>query len=408
MNKKHDFAKTEDGRYVDLEYTHFPAEIDSWVNSEDVSSSMLGPSNQYLTAMSTGRFSDAQTVLMNNPRLRNMIINADLMNKIKHAVMALERMFTEDIEIYIEQFMDSAKASAEQALNSATSALESSQIAEHARAAALELVENLRTLKGTLPSDFKEYTAELATMRSYLDAQIDTHNKSEAAHKDIREAIQDLKTNVGEHNHDAEDITSGTLPVDRGGTGGQTPVEACNGIGALSTAGGMMTGTTYYGSPAYWIDSNGNANFNKAYGAVYNDYAELFPRGGFTEPGDIIVLDLNSQRERYIKSSLISKRVVGVHTDEYAFLIGGEPSKDPSEFLKKNLKKYIPVSLAGRVMTKVVGPIRTGDLIMPSEIPGVGRAVRANEKISPDLIVGYAVEGDDKTDQRKIRVRIRG
>ena len=122
MNKKHDFAKTEDGRYVDLEYTHFPAEIDSWVNSEDVSSSMLGPSNQYLTAMSTGRFSDAQTVLMNNPRLRNMIINADLMNKIKHAVMALERMFTEDIEIYIKQFMDSAKASAEQALNSAASA----------------------------------------------------------------------------------------------------------------------------------------------------------------------------------------------------------------------------------------------------------------------------------------------
>ena len=57
-------------------------------------------------------------------------------------------------------------------------------------------------------------------------------------------------------------------------------------------------------------------------------------------------------------------------------------------------------------MTKVIGPIRTGDLIVPSEYPGVGRAVEESENVAPELIVGYAVESDDRADMRRIRVRI--
>lgn len=406
MERKHNYSKTEDGRYVDLEYTLFPAEVDSWVNSEDVSVNMLGPSNQYLAAMSTGRYSDAQTILANYPRLKNMIINADLMNKIKHATMALERMFTEDIETYIKQFTDLAKSSADKAVSSADIASKASKTATAARDESQSLVSTLRTLKGTLPSDFTEYVKELAGMREFFTGKLNEHNTSGVAHDDIRKAITKLQTNVVKHNHSAAEITSGALPVSRGGTGGQNPAQACSGIGALSTSGGMMTGTMYFGSPTYWIDASGNANFKKAYGAVYNDYAELFPRGEITEPGDIIALDLNSKSERYIRSSSLSRRIVGVHTDEYAFLIGGDPVVNPKEFLNKNLKKYIPVSLAGRVMTKVIGPIRTGDLIVPSEYPGVGRAVEEGENVASELIVGYAVESDDRADMRRIRVRI--
>ena len=40
---------------------------------------------------------------------------------------------------------------------------------------------------------------------------------------------------------------------------------------------------------------------NRVFNAVWNDYAELFPRGEETSPGDIIVLDMNSDKEQYVK-----------------------------------------------------------------------------------------------------------
>lgn len=59
-------------------------------------------------------------------------------------------------------------------------------------------------------------------------------------------------------------------------------------------------------------------------------------------------------------------------------------------------------------MTRVVGPVHTGDIILPSEKPGVGRAALACESPALEIVVGYAVEGDDRTDVRRIRVRVKG
>ena len=60
-------------------------------------------------------------------------------------------------------------------------------------------------------------------------------------------------------------------------------------------------------------------------------------------------------------------------------LIGGEQVNDGEDFLEKNLPLFIPVSLAGRVHTKVVGPVSTGDCIVLSHIPVlVVRRNRAN------------------------------
>ena len=89
-------------------------------------------------------------------------------------------------------------------------------------------------------------------------------------------------------------------------------------------------------------------------------------------------------------------------------LIGGEQVNDGEDFLEKNLPLFIPVSLAGRVHTKVVGPVSTGDCIVLSHIPGVGRAAKPCEYIDPCKVVGYAVEGDDLTEQRRLKVRVRG
>lgn len=119
-------------------------------------------------------------------------------------------------------------------------------------------------------------------------------------------------------------------------------------------------------------------------------------------------LDTSSQTERYIKATNLSNRIAGVHTDEYAMLIGGNKVEEGQDFLARNLPLFIPVSLAGRVHAKVVGPVHTGDYIVLSSTPGVGRAVGSCEAYPANKIVGYACEGDDRTDMRLIKVRVGG
>lgn len=147
---------------------------------------------------------------------------------------------------------------------------------------------------------------------------------------------------------------------------------------------------------------NGDVYAEHVYNAVYNDYAEYFPRGEETEPGDVIVLDLNSDKEKYIKSSVSNKIVVGVHTDEYAFIIGGNKVDKYS-----NEKYFIPVSLAGRVKVKFIGKAKKGSYVVASEIDGVARLYRKGED-EVEQIFGILVEEDNKENEiRKLKIKLK-
>lgn len=176
---------------------------------------------------------------------------------------------------------------------------------------------------------------------------------------------------------------------------------------ALPLSGGTLTGQVNFGSGSYYVKSDGSANFRTVTGAVYNDYAEFFPRGEATEPGDIVALDLSSDHESYIKATATSKIVAGVHSDEYAMLIGGD-KVDDENYVEKNIEKYIPVSLCGRVYCKCVGKIHRGDTIVVSEIPGIGRAKLPNDYVENTQIVGYAVDEDMSEEIRRVRIRVKG
>lgn len=147
----------------------------------------------------------------------------------------------------------------------------------------------------------------------------------------------------------------------------------------LSLGGGTVNGS---------VTVNGDLRANRVYNSVWNDYAEFFERGEETEAGDIIALDCASDKEQYVKASIENPVVVGVHSDSFAMLIGGEETESPVEYYSKNEKKFIPVGLAGRVKVKVVGKVLKGQYIGLGNLPGIGSMV---DYLSP-YKVGIALE----------------
>ena len=185
----------------------------------------------------------------------------------------------------------------------------------------------------------------------------------------------------------------------------------------MKKEGGTFTGVVQFGSSNNYVNTagdaymnslncRGNITGNRTYHPVYNDYAEFFPRGEETEPGDIIALDMNSVEERYIKATRGSM-VVGVHSNEYGQILGGCAPPDGVDYFEYNIGKFIPVGLIGRCRVKVIGSVKKGDYIVPSDdYPGVG--VATSDPAEFHNAVGFAVEDSEGDDIHRVRVRIRG
>lgn len=162
-------------------------------------------------------------------------------------------------------------------------------------------------------------------------------------------------------------------------------------------------------SKAVLLGSDHNTSFPgvltaaRVVNAQYNDYAEFFERGEETEAGDIIALDLSSDEERYVKATPKNRVIVGIHSDEYAHIIGGEKDKT----LEENLKNFIPVALAGRVHVKVSGVVYKGDRIVISNgMPGIGIAL-TNNSTSNKQVIGIALENKYNLGIGKIRLLLK-
>ena len=162
---------------------------------------------------------------------------------------------------------------------------------------------------------------------------------------------------------------------------------------------------------AVLLGYDGNTSFpgtvtaTKVVNAVYNDYAEFFERGEDTEAGDIIALDLNSDKEVYCKANTENSIVVGIHSEEYAHIIGGDKDKSVEE----NTKNYIPVALAGRVHVKVYGKVNKGDkIILSKNYSGVGVSINNTEEACEDTtVVGIALENKITNDLGKVRLLLK-
>ena len=175
-------------------------------------------------------------------------------------------------------------------------------------------------------------------------------------------------------------------------------ISKASGSVVMTVNGGTVKATTFSGNLS-----------GTATAAYYADYAEFFPRGEQTEVGDIIALDESVDAEQYIKATSDCICVIGVHSEGYGVIVGGEESPDKSRegHLKHNIQKYIPVGIAGRVPVKFMGKAKKGMQVVPSEIPGIGREFD-NLKDYQRNIIGYLVESDDKEDEvRLLKMKIK-
>jgi hypothetical protein len=194
----------------------------------------------------------------------------------------------------------------------------------------------------------------------------------------------------------------------------------------ISTTNTVGIGTTFAGSGAGLVVMNGNvgigtwapssalivqggnvgigtavANYKLQVGGCSNvdgttscvDLAELIPSSEPVSAGDIVMLD--DQRSVTVKKAVSSNNnlLFGVVTTDPAIVIEGSSVGiiNGSGFKLQPLKPG--VALAGRIPVKVNlenGPIRVGDMITSSSVPGIGaKAVKAGR------VVGIALEPMD-------------
>jgi hypothetical protein len=123
--------------------------------------------------------------------------------------------------------------------------------------------------------------------------------------------------------------------------------------------------------------------------AEFADLAENYLGDNTYEPGTIIMF--GGQNEVTISKGYMNTKIAGVVSTNPAYLMN---SAMAGEF-------KVTVALQGRVPCKVQGKINKGDMIVASDIAGVGVA-SDNPKLGS--VIGKALEDYDSTDVGTIEV----
>jgi len=107
------------------------------------------------------------------------------------------------------------------------------------------------------------------------------------------------------------------------------------------------------------------------------------------EPGDVLVIGSDGKLAR--STQPYQPTVVGVYSTQPGF-VGGQP-------VEGELEGHVPLAVVGVVPVKASaenGPIRPGDLLVASSIPG--HAMKASPNPPIGTVIGKALEGlEEKT-----------
>jgi hypothetical protein len=133
------------------------------------------------------------------------------------------------------------------------------------------------------------------------------------------------------------------------------------------------------------VDNAGNVTADGSYTSPAADFAELLPatKHAELEPGDVLAIGEDGKLVKSFES--YQKSVAGVYSTKPAFMGGHDV--DVTSIGK------VPLAMVGIVPVKVStqnGPIKPGDLLVASEIPGY--AMKGRKKTPNGTAIGKALE----------------
>lgn len=198
----------------------------------------------------------------------------------------------------------------------------------------------------------------------------------------------------------ASKIFNGTSEANIGTSGGNANITigGTSNVVVVSTSGVSVTGNTtstglvgtVYTNSIINTGGNGTGNigssslyfntvFAKATSAQYADLAEMYQGDQSYMPGTVV--EFGGTHEVTMTTELSSTRIAGV------------VSTNPSYLMNSGLNTLgaVPVALIGRVPCQVLGPIRKGDRLVSSVLPGVAQALDIST-YQPGCIIGKSLE----------------
>ena len=139
------------------------------------------------------------------------------------------------------------------------------------------------------------------------------------------------------------------------------------------------------------IDSSGKGFFDGGTQTGGADFAESVSVGGEKdkyEPGDVLVINTNSDRQFTLAKTPYSTLVAGIYSTKPGVTATPHTSEDPK------LAGEVPLAIVGIVPCKVTnenGPIARGDLLVTSSTPGY--AMRGSDKnMLTGAVIGKALQ----------------
>lgn len=89
----------------DLTGTKFPDDIDNWDRWLDPTLQTIAAIQKYQSLYGQQRFEEANEVIQENPLLKRIIVNAESMNKLQDAIIAMERFYFSDFQAYLQNIV---------------------------------------------------------------------------------------------------------------------------------------------------------------------------------------------------------------------------------------------------------------------------------------------------------------
>jgi hypothetical protein len=173
-------------------------------------------------------------------------------------------------------------------------------------------------------------------------------------------------------------------------------VDSASGIAGMfmsSAASGNVIAANNASRRIFRVDTTGTVYALGAFSPGGADYAEsVSVRGSKVDyhPGDVLVIDPDSDRHFAVSTEPYSTRVAGVFSTKPGIVGSQHPLQEKPE--------EVPLAMVGIVPCRVSaenGPIRRGDLLVTSSIPG--HAMRGTDRSRmTGAIVGKALQNLDR------------